>query len=316
VSSREQQLTSHDKRLLLRQLIREERRAAVQRPVLEGQPVAMQSPSRRLGAKVRLAVLVAGNAPKALVVPRNIPPDELLRHVLGKLGLKKMPANKGLVTADGGGWRGLSMPALQSMPDGTIISLGAISEPLESKEQVQSKEELQYVQQPERNDELVHKEQCEREEDAKNTSNQVAKSIPAIDLTQTRQHSLVREEISDMVSQLEAQDEISQRLHADISILRSTKQFQTMLHARQRLPIWDIRDEILLAVEQSQVVCIAGETGCGKSTQVPQFLLDNMLDQVKGARCNIVCTQPRRISAIGLCERVAQERLVEYVVES
>ena len=47
-------------------------------------------------------------------------------------------------------------------------------------------------------------------------------------------------------------------------------------------------------------------SGCGKSTQVPQYILDNSLN--KGQVPVIVCTQPRRISAIGVAERVAQER--------
>ena len=53
------------------------------------------------------------------------------------------------------------------------------------------------------------------------------------------------------------------------------------------------------------MVLISGETGCGKTSQVPQFLLD---DPLVGPSCNIVCTQPRRISAISVAERVAAER--------
>ena len=57
------------------------------------------------------------------------------------------------------------------------------------------------------------------------------------------------------------------------------------------------------------VVVLSGETGCGKSTQVPQFILERAISENRGAETNIVCTQPRRISAIGLAERVAAERL-------
>lgn len=51
---------------------------------------------------------------------------------------------------------------------------------------------------------------------------------------------------------------------------------------------------------------ISGETGCGKTTQVPQFVLDAA--DAAGVDASIVCTQPRRISAIGVAERVAAER--------
>ncbi|KAK6157628.1 hypothetical protein DH2020_011876 [Rehmannia glutinosa] len=57
-----------------------------------------------------------------------------------------------------------------------------------------------------------------------------------------------------------------------------------------------------------QVVIISGETGCGKTTQIPQFILESEIDSMRGAMCNIICTQPRRISAISVSERIATER--------
>ncbi|GFH31803.1 uncharacterized protein HaLaN_30916, partial [Haematococcus lacustris] len=59
---------------------------------------------------------------------------------------------------------------------------------------------------------------------------------------------------------------------------------------------------IVQAVREHQAVVIAGDTGCGKSTQVPQFL-------VAAGFKRVVCTQPRRISAISLARRVSYETL-------
>eukprot|EP00850_Spirogloea_muscicola_P001166 SM000004S15036 [mRNA] locus=s4:961290:971083:+ [translate_table: standard] len=71
------------------------------------------------------------------------------------------------------------------------------------------------------------------------------------------------------------------------------------------LPIASFEEDILKAVEHNPVVVIAGETGCGKSTQVPQMLL-------RAGYRQIACTQPRRLSAISLCRRVAYETLHEH----
>lgn len=59
---------------------------------------------------------------------------------------------------------------------------------------------------------------------------------------------------------------------------------------------------------QCQVIVISGETGCGKTTQLPQFVLESEIESGRGAFCNIICTQPRRISAMAVAERVSTER--------
>jgi hypothetical protein len=46
----------------------------------------------------------------------------------------------------------------------------------------------------------------------------------------------------------------------------------------------------------------------GKTTQVPQYVLEDEIDKGRGSSCHIICTQPRRIAAISVAERVAQER--------
>ena len=72
-----------------------------------------------------------------------------------------------------------------------------------------------------------------------------------------------------------------------------------------------MQKDIAARVEANQVTVISGATGCGKSTQVPQFILDAMLESGHGAGCNIVCTQPRRLAAIGVADRVSVERAGE-----
>ncbi|KAJ3022647.1 UNVERIFIED_CONTAM: hypothetical protein HDU68_009010 [Siphonaria sp. JEL0065] len=87
-----------------------------------------------------------------------------------------------------------------------------------------------------------------------------------------------------------------------------TPEYTKMLVGRQRLPSYKFRDEIIQATENSSVVIICGETGCGKSTQTGQFLLEHILATGRGGTLNMMCTQPRRISALSLAERVAAER--------
>lgn len=89
---------------------------------------------------------------------------------------------------------------------------------------------------------------------------------------------------------------------------RATPQQQKMLAARQTLPAWRLQESIINAVNEHQVTIISGETGSGKSTQCVQFILDDMIKRHLGAVANLICTQPRRISALGLADRVSDER--------
>ncbi|KAM0277308.1 hypothetical protein ACHAQH_005899 [Verticillium albo-atrum] len=84
-----------------------------------------------------------------------------------------------------------------------------------------------------------------------------------------------------------------------------TPRYQAMLQSRMQLPMWQFRQQVVDTVDREQVVIICGETGCGKSTQVPSFLLEHQLAQ--GKPCKIYCTEPRRISAISLARRVSEE---------
>lgn len=81
-----------------------------------------------------------------------------------------------------------------------------------------------------------------------------------------------------------------------------------MLEGRQDLPVYQFKEEILSAIQQNNTVIIRGATGCGKTTQVPQYILDYYLSEGCGGDCCIVVTQPRRISAVSVAERIAEEK--------
>jgi len=97
------------------------------------------------------------------------------------------------------------------------------------------------------------------------------------------------------------------RLKRSWQRLRVSGEDKKMYDIRQQLPAWTKRDEIMQVIRKNQVVVISGATGCGKSTQVPQFILEDWFE-LNAPPCNIVCTQPRRISATGVADRVAKER--------
>ncbi|VVA94126.1 unnamed protein product [Arabis nemorensis] len=84
--------------------------------------------------------------------------------------------------------------------------------------------------------------------------------------------------------------------------------YKDMLKIRAALPITEVKNDILQHLKEKDVLVVCGETGSGKTTQVPQFILDDMIDSGKGGYCNIICTQPRRIAAISVAQRVADER--------
>lgn len=71
-------------------------------------------------------------------------------------------------------------------------------------------------------------------------------------------------------------------------------------------PVDPHRDTILNAIEHP-VVVIAGDTGWGKTTRIPQLLLERDVTEGRGARCNAIITQPRRISAVSVAQRVSHE---------
>eukprot|EP00397_Hematodinium_sp_SG-2012_P007382 GEMP01007427.1.p1 GENE.GEMP01007427.1~~GEMP01007427.1.p1 ORF type:complete len:1058 (+),score=242.00 GEMP01007427.1:108-3281(+) len=88
---------------------------------------------------------------------------------------------------------------------------------------------------------------------------------------------------------------------AATSSVRSAR-YNDNLHVRTRLPAYKHGEQFLQLVDNNDVVVVCGATGCGKTTQLPQMLMDHL-----GPK-RLICTQPRRISPTSIAARVAFER--------
>ncbi|KAL4070934.1 P-loop containing nucleoside triphosphate hydrolase protein [Scleroderma citrinum] len=85
-------------------------------------------------------------------------------------------------------------------------------------------------------------------------------------------------------------------------------QMERMRTTRAALPIFTKSKELLQHIQQNEVTICMAATGSGKTTQIPQIILDDYIDRGEGSRCNIICTQPRRLAALSVADRVAKER--------
>lgn len=83
-----------------------------------------------------------------------------------------------------------------------------------------------------------------------------------------------------------------------------SSRYYKILETRKSLPVWDQKTQFLDAVKANQSVVLVGETGSGKTTQVPQFLAENGYSD---DGLLVACTQPRRVAAMSVAKRVAEE---------
>lgn len=84
-----------------------------------------------------------------------------------------------------------------------------------------------------------------------------------------------------------------------------TKKYCDILKLRRDLPVHGQREEFLKIFQSTQIMVFVGETGSGKTTQIPQFVLYDDLPHLKGTQ--VACTQPRRVAAMSVAARVADE---------
>ncbi|OQV15950.1 putative ATP-dependent RNA helicase DHX30 [Hypsibius exemplaris] len=153
---------------------------------------------------------------------------------------------------------------------------------------------------------------CQPLDDAEQTSN-----MPVVEELLEEMDSNGAAEYIDIVSgepkvlpDMEDLVNMSDTLYANHVRLMNSQdsRVREMQDQRRELPVFGRREEILETIRNNPVTLISGDTGSGKSTQVPQFLFESLIAENHGSEAQIVITQPRRISAVSLAERVAAER--------
>ncbi|ENN81449.1 hypothetical protein YQE_02142, partial [Dendroctonus ponderosae] len=95
------------------------------------------------------------------------------------------------------------------------------------------------------------------------------------------------------------------RIYKDFQQKSKFSKLHKLRSAQRDLPIAQYKSEIVNKLKENRVLLIAGNTGCGKSTQVPQYVME-------AGYTKVVCTQPRRIACISLAKRVAYETLTDF----
>ena len=116
-------------------------------------------------------------------------------------------------------------------------------------------------------------------------------------------------------------DRSDAQIRVDFERTKGKEQYQSLLNERMKLPAWKAKSDFLRAFKANRVVVCVGDTGSGKTTQVPQYILDDYLamsvapdahardrDRCSLAQLQIIVTQPRRVAAISVASRVAAER--------
>ncbi|KAF2687908.1 P-loop containing nucleoside triphosphate hydrolase protein [Lentithecium fluviatile CBS 122367] len=110
-------------------------------------------------------------------------------------------------------------------------------------------------------------------------------------------------------TELKSVDPQKQMLQAQLEA--AEKRVKSIEEVRKSLPIYQYKEQILAAVAEHQIIIVVANTGSGKTTQLPQYLLE-MFDRqaVKNASLSgkmVACTQPRRVAATSVAKRVAEE---------
>lgn len=295
-------LSRQEQEVLLKRLIKSAREEYVANEVEAAtnaeHDCALKSRNRTLSKKVRLTLCNENGGRKVVVLERRKDLKGLFDAAKNKLKIKKpmhailqsgenlgntlLVGDGAVVVVKGKEGKGLPPRALPPVPAQKMDE----QKRLEARESAERKE-IEKVKETMASLAAVKKAYLKRNELDLNSEEGRGK------LTESRERAFESLRLAELLQKKEG----------------SSKHKGSFFEQRASLPAFSQREAILEAVAAHQVVVVEGETGSGKTTQLPQFILDDWSARGKGGECNIVCTQPRRISAIGVAERVAEERL-------
>eukprot|EP00427_Karlodinium_veneficum_P008589 CAMPEP_0169082344 /NCGR_PEP_ID=MMETSP1015-20121227/11496_1 /TAXON_ID=342587 /ORGANISM="Karlodinium micrum, Strain CCMP2283" /LENGTH=1124 /DNA_ID=CAMNT_0009142197 /DNA_START=54 /DNA_END=3425 /DNA_ORIENTATION=+ len=276
-----------ERKLLLKQLVAKDQ-------VEARQEKASNSRNTLTGASVRLYACNAATIhqkPKGpFVVQRGGPEaiEDFLRSVRKHLGIK----GKGKASAYLVGEAGqptLKLTCTQHLADNQLIAVSVkdLAVPVErplTGDGFNTTQESMHADEPE------------------------AVSLDAVQAAYLKRASQGRNEAVWSPLSAEEREVVNEQLRARSRAYSADAALSDIHEARRKLPAASSRAELLAALELSQVVIVVGETGSGKTTQCPNFILEAASEMGRGGEVCILCTQPRRIAAVSVADRVAKER--------
>ncbi|CAF3656713.1 unnamed protein product [Rotaria socialis] len=147
------------------------------------------------------------------------------------------------------------------------------------------------------------------------SSSSPSPSSPSTESSKPRKRRFDDSSETDYINNSNKSKDFNTMSHSTPAINRFTQQkysqqYLELLKKRRQLPVWEYKDAFMATLEKNQVTVLVGETGSGKTTQIPQWCVDFALAlpvQSGQKRRGVACTQPRRVAAMSVAQRVANE---------
>ena len=129
----------------------------------------------------------------------------------------------------------------------------------------------------------------------------------------TKQYELLLDDEIEFIQALKLPGSKKKKKHTDDSsseeeekeVSEHEKKKLTLKEVKESLPVYPFRESLLEAIKEHQILIVEGETGSGKTTQIPQYLYE--AGYTENGQKKIGCTQPRRVAAMSVSARVAEE---------